>query len=104
LLKQVSENSEGMMTRQEIRSAWPEGAVPPAPQTLWRWLERLVKTRQLNRDGEGMPREPFRYWLPGMEERWPQNFMRRIMKESRPARLRRRSDHPPPKFPDRCGR
>ena len=31
------------MTRQEIRSAWPEGAMPPAPQTLWRWLERLVK-------------------------------------------------------------
>jgi hypothetical protein len=42
LLKQVFENSEGMISRQEIRSAWPEGAVPPAPQTLWRWLERCV--------------------------------------------------------------
>jgi hypothetical protein len=74
-----------MMSRQEIRSAWPEGAVPPAPQTLWRWLERLVKARQLNRDDEGTPKKPLGYWLPGMEERWPQNFMRRIMKEFPPS-------------------
>jgi hypothetical protein len=66
LLKQVFENSEGMMTRRSSAAPGPKAPCRPLHKTLWRWLERLVKARQLNRDGEAT--QPFaigcRAWRP----------------------------------------
>jgi archaellum biogenesis ATPase FlaH len=60
------------LTRQQIRRSWPADAEPPESSTLWRWLDRAVSQRVLLREGTGRKNDPFRYWLPGDEERLKQ--------------------------------
>ena len=42
----------------------------PSAATLWRWLDQAVESGLVSRDGEGLRKRPFRYWLTGQEERW----------------------------------
>ena len=67
------------MSRREISRAWPESAVPPAKLTLWRWLDRAVKERRVLRDGAGHHRDPYKYWLPGMEQVWQDRFLKSFL-------------------------
>ncbi len=57
----------------EVHRHWPADERAPDQTTLWRWLERAVERGQVLRDGSGRSHEPFRYWLPGQEEKWRQN-------------------------------
>jgi hypothetical protein len=65
LLRQAS----GKRTRREILRQWPTAECPDA-MTLHRWLRRAVALGLLRQDGRGTKFDPFRYWLPEMEERW----------------------------------
>jgi hypothetical protein len=65
LLRQAS----GKQTRREILRQWPAEECPDG-MTLYRWLRRAVSLGLLRQDGRGTRRDPFRYWLPEMEERW----------------------------------
>ena len=38
--------------------------------SLWRWLERAAAQGLVCRSGQGKRNDSFRYWLPGMEEKW----------------------------------
>jgi len=63
------EGAASRLTLQEIRKQW-SGFEPPDEVTLWRWLKRAVGLGLVLRDGAGRRNDPFRYWLPGMEEKW----------------------------------
>lgn len=71
-LRAVLEGAEGKLTRREIAAQWPPGQRPPNEVTLWRWLERAVGEGSVRMDGSGRRNAPFRYWLPGQEEKWRQ--------------------------------
>jgi hypothetical protein len=64
------------MTREQIQSAWTTDSVvglgipTPSGMTFYRWLERAVEEKRVNRQGTGHKGEPFRYWLPGQEAKW----------------------------------
>ena len=53
----------------------------PARQTLWRWLDRVVKEGRVLQDGLGTRADPYRYRLPGMVEKWQADFMDTFMKQ-----------------------
>jgi hypothetical protein len=69
LLRLVLEAARGKLTRAEILAGWP-GEPRPDATTLWRWLERAAAGGLLHREGRGKKHWPFRYWLPGQEEKW----------------------------------
>lgn len=51
------------LTRQEIRTQWPEGMPKPNSATLWRWLDRAVEMELAGREGNGTKTVPYRYWV-----------------------------------------
>ncbi len=70
VLRTLLEGARRKLTREEMLGQWPAEAVRPDGTTLWRWLERAAAEGRVRRDGEGRKGRPYRYWLPGMEERW----------------------------------
>ena len=54
--------------------AWPASAAAPARLTLWKWLGRAVREGHVLQQGCGSRKEPYRYLLPGMVEKWQANF------------------------------
>jgi AAA domain len=66
----VLEDAKRKLTRQQIRENWPADYPKPDDVTVWRWLDRAVADARVLRQGTGRKRDPFRYWLPGMEEKW----------------------------------
>jgi hypothetical protein len=84
LLRQLLAAAKTRMTRTEILAAWPGGMDVPNDVTLWRWLERAVSRGLLRRDGEGHRTSPFRYWLPGQEQKWkgdPQVLLQELARQ-----------------------
>jgi AAA domain len=70
VLRMVLEDAPKELTRQQILDDWPADFLKPARPTLWRWLGRAVAGGLVLSDGTGRKTDPFRYWLPGAEERW----------------------------------
>jgi hypothetical protein len=66
----VLEDAGSKLTRQEILADWPADFLKPPSLTLWRWLDRGVQKGLILQEGTGRKRSPFRYWLPGHEEKW----------------------------------
>jgi hypothetical protein len=64
--------AEGPMFRRDIFRASPAA---PARLTLWKWLSRAVRQGQVLQHGGGTRREPYRYSLPGMAEKWQAQFL-----------------------------
>jgi hypothetical protein len=91
VLRALLENADGPMTRREILRAWPDSAAAPATQTFWRWLNRAVSERLVERHGLGTRREPHKYHLPGMIEKWQEKFLESFMRD-----LKRDADRLPP--------
>jgi hypothetical protein len=56
------------LTRQEIMDRWSNDYAKPDATTLWRWLSRAVAQGIVRQEGTGRPHDPFRYWLPALEE------------------------------------
>ena len=75
VLLALLENAEKPLTRRAILRQWPNTAAAPAQNTLWRWLDRVVKEGRVLQDGKGNRKEPFQYYLPGMLEKWQANFI-----------------------------
>jgi hypothetical protein len=93
VLRQVLENAPGRLTRREILRRWPDSAAVPSKMTLWKWLSQAVKEGEVLQDGSGSKKEPFRYALPGMEEKWQANFVAEFMRKLERDAARR---GPPP--------
>ncbi|HKI36576.1 MAG TPA: AAA family ATPase, partial [Gemmataceae bacterium] len=69
-LRRLFEAAHSKRTRAEVLAAWPVDAVAPNEGTLWRWLDQAVARGLLRCEGAGRKTAPFRYWLPGQEEKW----------------------------------
>ena len=74
-MQTILDQSEGPLTRREILHRWPDSALTPARLTLWKWLGRAVREGRVLQDGRGTRRDPFRYQLPGMAEKWQQKLL-----------------------------
>jgi hypothetical protein len=70
VLRMVLEDADKELTRRDILDEWPEDFDKPNSGTLSRWLTRAIKTGLIESAGTGRRSDPFRYWLPGAEERW----------------------------------
>ncbi len=70
VLRGVLEDAAHKLTRREVLRQWPQDFRAPDETTLWRWLDRAVNDGRVRRDGSGRKNAPFRYWLPGQEEKW----------------------------------
>jgi hypothetical protein len=75
VLQALLENADGPLTRREILRHWPDSAAAPRKQTLWKWLDQLVKEARVLRDGRGSRNEPYKYELPGMKHKWHGRFL-----------------------------
>jgi hypothetical protein len=75
VLKEILKNATRRMSRPDILRHWPENHPRPKMTTLWNWLERLVRERKVLQEGVGRKKDPFVYWLPGMEAKWQQDFL-----------------------------
>jgi hypothetical protein len=80
VLQGLLAGAAGRLTRRELLRLWPEGGAAPAKLTLWRWLDRAVQAGWVLQDGLGTRKEPYRYWLPGMEQKWQENFLASFMR------------------------
>jgi hypothetical protein len=69
-LQTVLGDARRKLTREEILGQWPTEQRRPDGVTLWRWLERATAEGRVLRDGQGRKGRPYRYWLPGQEEKW----------------------------------
>jgi hypothetical protein len=85
LLRGVLGGATDWLTRLEILRAWPEGQPPPAPVTLWRWLERAVSQGLVRREGQRHLGDPFRYSLPEQAARWAADPLRQVLREHEEA-------------------
>ena len=70
VLRAVLEDAHGKLSRHGVLAEWPDDFDKPDKSTLWVWLERAVECGLVLRDGSGRKNTPFRYWLPGQEEKW----------------------------------
>jgi hypothetical protein len=85
LLHAILDDSEGPLTRRDVLRRWPESAWAPSKLTLWKWLSRAVQEGRVLQDGRGTRRDPFRYQLPGMLEKWQQKLLARFFGRPEPA-------------------
>jgi hypothetical protein len=85
------EHAEGPMTRGDVFRAWPDSAAAPAKKTLWKWLGRVVREGHVLQQGRGSRKEPYRYSLPGMTEKWQAQILADLTRG-----LQRESANPPP--------
>jgi hypothetical protein len=69
VLAEVLDEAPGKLTRREILADWPQDYPKPSDATLWRWLERAVRSGRIRQSGLGRKNQPFVYWLDSMEER-----------------------------------
>ena len=93
-IRELLANAEGMLTRRAIYHAWPDSAAAPARKTLWKWLSRVVKEGHVLLHGSGTRKDPYRYSLPGMVEKWHANFVAEFTRSL--ERDEGRAGQPPP--------
>ena len=53
------------LTRDQLLAAWPAGTLRPAPNTLWRWLQKDLALGRLHSQGTGRRGDPLRYRMAG---------------------------------------
>jgi hypothetical protein len=78
LLWAILESAAVKLTCRELLDQWPPEMPRPAKMTLWRILSTAVERKELLRDGAGTRTDPFRYWLPSLEERWKHDPTARV--------------------------
>jgi AAA domain len=66
----VLEDAHHPLTRRQILEEWPADFPKPCEQTLWEWLTRAATLGWTRVEGTGKKNDPFRYWLPAMQEKW----------------------------------
>jgi hypothetical protein len=77
-LRRLFEVAHIKLTRVRVLAAWPEDDRAPHPSTLARWLDQAVARGLLRCEGAGHKAAPFRYWLPGQEEKWKSDPLHRM--------------------------
>ena len=70
VLAGVLEDTNKKLTRADILAQWPADYARPSPPALWRWLDRAVRDGLVLVEGTGRRKDPFKYWLKGIEAKW----------------------------------
>jgi hypothetical protein len=94
-VKAVLEQADKKLTRQGILNRWPKDSPPPGSTNLWNWLDQSFKEGRVLREGAGQKKDPYVFWLPGMEEKWQKDFLESFLTRldampepaTRPARV-----------------
>jgi len=81
VMKLILEEAEDRLTWRQIVQRWPLDLAKPAKPTISRWLDQLLCDRQILREGRGTKNQPYVYLLPGMEIRWQDEMLRRLVGE-----------------------
>ena len=68
VIEWVLNDADQKYTRSHTLENRPQMREKPYPVSLWKWLEQAVSEGGLQRDGEGRPHKPFRYWLRCREQ------------------------------------
>jgi hypothetical protein len=58
-----------------MQQSWPDTVPTPVKTTLWKWLRRDETEQRVLKQGRGSKRKPFKYYLPGMIEKWQTTFI-----------------------------
>lgn len=58
------------LTRMQLLKHWPKKSPAPHPVPLWRALDGAVKNGVIEQEGSGRKRDPFRYFVPGLDATW----------------------------------
>lgn len=82
VVRGILAQAERPLPRRVILRRWPEGVVAPAQLTLWKWLGRAVAEGRVLQEGRGTRKEPYLYTLPGMVEKWQQDFLASFLKDA----------------------
>jgi hypothetical protein len=82
-LRVVLEDAPQKLSRQDVLAEWPPDFERPNAATLWRWLDRAVRSGLVAREGTGRKADPFRYWLPEREAVWKQDPLYDLLEEQR---------------------
>jgi hypothetical protein len=90
VLAGVLEDATKKLTRAEILAHWPADFVKPSATVLWRWLDWAVKEGRVWMEGAGRRKQPFVYWLDGMEDVWKTDPTRQFLDSLAPCRSWRR--------------
>jgi hypothetical protein len=69
-LRRVFAGASAKMSQREVAGKLAAGGEETTRATLWRWLDQAVTRGLLLREGDGNKGSPYRYWLPGQEEKW----------------------------------
>jgi hypothetical protein len=79
-VKAVLEKADKKLTRQGILNRWPKDSPPPGSTNLWNWLDLALKEGRVQREGAGRKKDPYVFWLPGMEDKWHKDFLESFLK------------------------
>jgi hypothetical protein len=82
VLQALMENADNSLTRQELHRQWPDTSPAPSKLTLWKWLSQLVKEGRVLQDGQGKRKDPYRYTLPGMIDKWQKQIWADLIRRS----------------------
>ena len=69
-LRRVFAAASTKLSRPEVAGQLAAAGEDTPRATLYRWLDQAVTRELLLREGEGHKGSPYRYWLPGQEEKW----------------------------------
>ncbi|MBI3410833.1 MAG: hypothetical protein HY040_21055 [Planctomycetes bacterium] len=83
VLRMVLEDAPQKLTRFDILEEWPDDFDKPHPATLSEWLNRAAKADMIAREGTGRKNDPFRFWLPQVEEIWKKSPFYDIFEKQR---------------------
>jgi hypothetical protein len=81
-LQALMENADNSLTRQELHREWPDTSPAPSKLTLWKWLSQLVKEGRVLQDGQGKRKDPYRYTMPGMIDKWQRQIWADLIRRS----------------------
>jgi hypothetical protein len=69
-LRPIFAAASAKLPQREVAAKLAAGGEEPNRGTVWRWLDQAVTRELLLREGDGTKASPYRYWLPGQEEKW----------------------------------
>src|SRR5262249_54402817 len=75
VVRALLEKADAPRTRRALLREWPDSAATPAALTLWKWLTRAGREGHVLQHGTGTSKDPYRYSLPGMIEKWQADFI-----------------------------
>ncbi|HEY2785406.1 MAG TPA: hypothetical protein VGJ05_10560 [Fimbriiglobus sp.] len=66
----ILKSRKAAATHRELLDDWPIDQPPPAPATLYAWLNQATAAKLVRRAGQGIKTDPFRFRLPNEDDKY----------------------------------